>query len=370
MRILFIRSNSCNPDVRVEKEIRALLEMGLNIDILCWNRDENHKFIQYNKTYEEGIVTFYTIGIKATFGGGLKNNLIPLLKFQTKIIKHMRKNKYDVIHSCDFDTGFTSYILKGKSKYVYDVFDYYVDSFNVPKALRLIIESLECFICNHCDALILCTEERKNQIKKLYQKNIIYIHNSPIPIEINQNIKDKSDILRIVYIGILGEGRMLKELLHICSREKKFELHIGGFGILEPTIKDYANKYENITYYGKIPYEKTLRIESDCDVMLALYDINIKNHIFAAPNKFYEALYLGKPLIMIKNSGMSNIVSDKKIGLLINYEENQLQKALYTVLRDIDSWRSKEKLIKNIYQTKYSWNVMNARLKKLYKGLM
>ena len=34
--------------------------------------------------------------------------------------------------------------------------------------------------------------------------------------------------------------------------------------------------------------------------MTAIYDPNISNHYYAAPNKFYEALMLGKPLIMVK----------------------------------------------------------------------
>src|SRR5699024_3494791 len=134
-------------------------------------------------------------------------------------------------------------------------------------------------------------------------ENIIYVHNTPQYQEFPSKEENKTNSkMKIAYIGILGEGRMIHELLDIVSRNNIYELHIGGFGQLEDVVRKYSNKYPNIIYYGKTSYEKTMLIESKCDILTALYDPSVKNHKYAAPNKFYESLMLGKPVIMIENT--------------------------------------------------------------------
>ena len=53
--------------------------------------------------------------------------------------------------------------------------------------------------------------------------------------------------------------------------------------------------------YGKLQYSQTLALESQCDIRVATYDPSIRNHKYSAPNKFYESLMLGKPIIMAKD---------------------------------------------------------------------
>jgi hypothetical protein len=36
---------------------------------------------------------------------------------------------------------------------------------------------------------------------------------------------------------------------------------------------------------------------NDCDVLVGLYYKNVKNHLFAAPNKYYDHLLLGKAML-------------------------------------------------------------------------
>lgn len=370
MKVLFIRSNPCQPDVRVEKELQTVLKLGHSVEVFCWDRDNDYLLKKETKSYESGTVVYNRTGIKSLFGGGFKNNLKPLILFQIRIAKFLSNNKYDIIHACDFDTGLISYIFKKKSKFIYDVFDYYVDSFSVPVLLKGTIERAECYICNNCDALILCTEERKKQIRKLNQKKIYYIHNSPKPIYVKKETGFNNGKLNIVYVGVLGHGRMIIELLNVCKNNPQFILHIGGVGILSDLVQQFDAQCDNIIFYGKLEYIDTLTLENKCDVILALYETHIKNHIFAAPNKFYEGLYLGKPLIMIKGSGMSKIVQEKSIGILINHNEKELEDALYQILKNINKWKSDKERIRKIYEEDYSWNAMDNRLGNLYKELI
>ena len=372
MKILFLRSNPVSPDSRVEKEVQVLKELNKEVSVFCWDRTKDSFVI---KSALENGVSIYRIGIKAGYSQGFKKNLKPLIKFQISIIKFLFKNrkKIEIIHACDFDTAFSAFIFSiiFKKKLVYDIFDYYVDAFNVPNYLKKLIAFLDRKIIKFANITIICTEKRKEQIKEANPKKLIIIHNTPPKIEDISRKKLENKKIKIVYVGILPEnGRMIKELVEIVEEnETLYELHIAGFGPLENYLKEKSKINENIKFYGKISYMKTLELENSCDIMTAIYDPSVPNHFYAAPNKFYESLMLGKPLIMIKNTGMSEIVFQYKIGEIIDYNKLSLEKGLKNLVNRKNEWQEIKKIENELYEKKYSWEIMSKRLENLYKGL-
>ena len=245
-----------------------------------------------------------------------------------------------------------------------------MDSFHVPKVLKRVVEKIDHLIINKSDAVIICSEKRKEQIKGSHPKKLYIIHNSPPDLSDKINIKHlNKEKVKIVYVGILSQGRFLKEIADIIKDKSEYEFHIGGFGKLENYFKDLSKKYDNIYFYGKLPYKETLELEKSCDIMTAIYDPYIPNHKYAAPNKFYEALMLGKPIIMIKNTGMDDIVSKYKIGEVIEYNKVSLLKAFEKLKRQREKWKDIAIIMKDIYNKNYSWPIMEIELYSLYKNL-
>lgn len=383
MRVLFIRSNSVNPDSRVEKEVLSLRKHDIDVDVFCWERESNHNIEKSIKKLDSYDIDIYRIGIKSVYGAGFKKNLIPLLKFQKYILKFIKthKDEYDIIHACDFDTAFTSHKLAKRYgiKFVYDIFDYYVDAFNVPGLLRGIVKGFDERIMNKSDAIIICSEERRNQIGKIKQKNILVIHNSPASVNMQKNdlilkelgLKNENNtaVVNIAYIGILNDSRLIPEILHAISKNPDFHLYIAGFGKYEADVKSFSDKYQNIHFFGRISYDKTLAIESYCDILLAIYDPAVPNHKYAAPNKFYESLMLGKPLMMVKNTGMSQYITDNNLGGIIDYSEVSFINGINELNKRRSEWASIGIRGKELYKENFSWETMEARLINLYKNL-
>lgn len=374
MNIIFIRSNPITPDSRVEKEVNSLLKIkDLNIQLLGWDRTDDYNLKRESKKIGLNSVPLNLIGIKASFGGGFKKNLIPLLKFQIKGFKFLinNRNEIDIVHACDFDTALFSFIFAKlfRKKIVYDIFDFYIDSFSVPKKLKKLIKKLDYFIIDKSDACIICSEERIQQISGSNPKRLVIVHNSPPKIENKIKIENKNK-LKICYVGILGNGRLIEELLEIISENKDYELQIAGFGELEGLVKKYSEKNNNIIFHGKVEYSTTLELEANSDVITAIYDPNIKNHFYAAPNKFYEGLMLGKIIIMVENTGMSNFIKSSNLGEVIKFDKLSLSRAL----KNISNYSNDEKKSihdrgQSIYEKQFSWNEMEKRLIELYSEL-
>lgn len=226
-------------------------------------------------------------------------------------------------------------------------------------------------IINKADATIICTEERKQQISGSKPRNLTVIHNTPSKYQITDvsvefNCSDK---VRLVYVGILQDYRLLKEIVEAVSESDSIELHIGGFGKYESFIQSMSEKFNNIYFYGLMSYSDTLALENKCDIMLAIYDPSIDNHFYAAPNKFYESLMLGKPVIMVKNTGMSGVVSQNDIGVLIDYSKESFISGVNELIDRKSQWQVMKERMKKLYREQYSWDEMERRLLELYAGL-
>lgn len=372
MNCVVLRSNPVRPDPRVEKEIRCMSAIMDSILVLCWDRNSDISTIEINKMNYCNI-RYERIGIKSIFGGGIKKNLIPLLKFQINLFLCLLKNRkqYDIIHACDFDTAFIAVLVKVllRKKLVYDIFDYYVDAFNVPKRLKSLISYLDDFVMEHADKIIICLENRIEQIKKRPNPDIVVIHNTPERKLIKVNKVNKTNKVKLVYVGVLQKGRLLEEMLDIAINDSELELHIAGFGILSDKIENIARNNENIKFYGKVSYDKTLELEANCDIITAIYDPSIPNHRYAAPNKFYEALMLGKPLIVVENTGIDKIVNKYKIGSVITYSREGLEEGIKSIIHERDRWPEIAKKMERLYYEQYSWDIMKVRLIRLYKEI-
>lgn len=369
-KILIIRSNPVNPDSRVEKEAWALCKNEYSVSILAWDREYNHKVNKDYLTFDGTKVPIYRVGFKASYGEGFKN-IMPYIRFQKEIISFIKNNKYDIIHACDFDTALSSIVIAKikRIKFIFDIFDFIYGN---PKNLfEKLIKKIEIQIANNSDAVIICTEERKRQIKESKPKKTIVVHNTPSKKQLTKEevIVEKSKKIKICYIGILQDGRLLDEIGKYFSEHNEEELYIGGFGKYEAYFRDLSEHYPNIKYFGKISYGKTLYIESMCDIMLGIYDPKIENHKYAAPNKFYESLFVGKPIIMVKNTGMSSIVKDNNIGILIDYNINSFAEGLKILIDRKKEWPNMKKRMNNLYEDSYNWSIMESRLLKLYEEL-
>lgn len=373
-RIVFLRSNSVNPDSRIEKETNALKGAGHDVTILCWDRS-NSKTQEPDYLHQSnGDIMIIRFGIPAEYGAGM-SSLFPFLVFQIRMALWLvlHRKSFEVIHACDYDTAFTGYLISRvlRKKLVFDIFDFlFFKPSGKLSFFKQLIKTMQLKVVDEADHTIICTEKRIEQIAGSTPKNITIIHNSPPPInQKNLQVDLNSSKTKIVYVGILQDLRFLKEMAEVIQQMADVELHIGGFGKYESYFRDLSNQSDSIIYYGKLSYAETLALENSCDVMTAIYDPAYDNHYFAAPNKFYEALMLGKPLIMIQGTGMSEIVLNNDFGEVVDYTKDSLKKGIIRLIQRKSEWPEIGNRMNDMYQKQFSWSEMEKRLIHLYEGL-
>src|SRR5690606_12742320 len=120
----------------------------------------------------------------------------------------------------------------------------------------------------------------------------------------------------------------------VFKEHPQFNLELVGMGDLSDYAKQVSEKFTNIHYWGMIDYEKASASYDKCDVMFAIYDPSVPNHKYSAPNKVYEAMMKGKPIIVTKNTSVDKIVERENMGFIIEYDKDAFEKVLLTISND------------------------------------
>lgn len=370
MNIVLIRSNPVRPYPRLEKMAGCLLRRGYGVTVLAWDRETDYEPKEEELLLGEQRCKIVRIGLKGQFSGGFKKNLKGLVGFQKFIYGWLKehRNEYDVVHAYDLDTGYTAQKAAKRfhKVFVYDIPDYYCDSHFYTGLLRKTVIFVENKVINEAFATIICTEEREKQIAGSHPKRLYVVHNTPnVPVRWKE--PNSGNIVKLAYVGIFGNGRFLREICDYVSKHSEYEFHIGGYGAnMEAFFSSLAEQNENIFYYGKVPYQQTLEIERNADILPIIYKPSLNENVYAAPNKFYEALALGKPMIMANGTGMSSVVDEYDLGATIEYNVDSFQQAMDRLIDRKAEWAEIGRREQELYKTTYSWAEMEKRIHKLY----
>ncbi len=372
-RILFCRSNPIQPDPRVEKEARTLAEAGYSVQAIGWDRTAT---LRAEEQADGWRIT--RLPIRAPFGRGLQN-LPNLLRWQAGLLAWLirRRKEFDLIHACDFDTILPALLCKrlwGK-KVIYDIFDFYADHLRqTPGWLKRLIRAVDLKAIGEADAVILVDDARRQQVPGSRPRRLEIIYNTPEDIVPPGGSPAGSarldEGLRLAYIGLLQVERGLLELLEILGRRSEWTLDLAGFGGDEDRILAAAGGLPNVKWHGRIPYERALALSARADVLLATYDPAIPNHRLSSPNKLFEAMMLGKPIIVASGTNMDRLVEAEGCGLVVEYGNIQaLEAALDVLQKDAGLRECLGKNARRAYVSTYSWSRMQARLLKLYEEI-
>ena len=338
MKIILFRSNNIF-DSRVNKYRNYYERAKIDYTIVGWDRKgdnwdkTNYDFFRYKAGEALG-------GLKA-----IKNHF-QWMRFVYRYLTHHKE--VTTIHACDLNSAYPAALYKclhnKKVVLLFDACDWFSANFVENRFLQLVFDKMERFTYKWCDKLIICEPEREEQIKfKLREKplvmpNIPEIDGSLIT-EVQDRFKFNNDYHTIAYMGLLSNNRFLLELLSLAEIET-FNLLIAGYGnkeIMDKCIE--LNSRDNIKYFGRVNTEEGLNMENAADIIYAMYCKKVPNNVYAAPNKYYEALFLGKPLITTKGTIPGKKVESLKTGWSIDEDIEELR----SLINSLSSEEIKEK---------------------------
>lgn len=366
MKVLLFRSNNIFAS-RVNKYINYYTRKKIDYTAVGWDRKCEGVSVEHFDFFR------YSAGVNIGGFRAMKNHY----KWMIFVFKYLKKHPdVTVIHACDLNSSFPAAIYKKycnkEVKLVFDSCDWFSANFGNNRFLKKIFELMEKFTCKVANELIICEPERIEQITFKLKKAPLILPNIPeidsSLLEVNNDkYKFNNNWPTLAYFGGFSEDRFQKELLTL-SKTEHFNLLIAGFGTksIEELCYEVATQ-ENVCYIGKVDMQTGLQMTSQADIIYAMYCKINSNNIYAAPNKFYEALFLGKPIITTKGTILEQKVIDNNIGYVIEEDINELK----TLIKSLDKKDLQEKgnNAKQLWDNTYS-NYVNDFFENVYSKII
>lgn len=178
--------------------------------------------------------------------------------------------------------------------------------------------------------------------------------------------------LRLAYVGTLQPGRGLQKLLAVLARHPEWHLDLAGFGPEEPVLRRLAAGLPNVRFHGRVSHAGCRELDARADVIPALYDPAIPNHRYASPSKVFEAMALGKPVIVARGTGIDRRVRRHRLGWVVPYGSVE---ALEAALTEAAGWtparrRAFSRRARRLYRRRWGWPRMERRLLRLYRDVV
>ena len=147
--------------------------------------------------------------------------------------------------------------------------------------------------------------------------------------EFRRQFRIPDSAMVIVCIAQLFIDRKIEELLDAVDSTPEVYLIIGGKGALEEMVRARAAKNPRIRYVGFVGAADIPAYTCAGDVVYYGLDAENPNARFSAPNKLFEALAAGKPLITGDFGEIGEVVRTAACGVLLpNYSVKEIRGAL------------------------------------------
>lgn len=140
-------------------------------------------------------------------------------------------------------------------------------------------------------------------------------------------------------IGYFGNMRYLntiKTLLDAVEGEPGLRVELAGFTQNERKLYRLLKKYKQASYHGIFPSGGLRKYYSMVDVIYCAYDTEDKNALVLMPNKFYEAIELGLPLIVSRGTYLAKRTEKEGVGYAIDESDSDELRRLLLSLKEED----------------------------------
>ncbi|MCK9510361.1 MAG: glycosyltransferase [Pigmentiphaga sp.] len=296
--IVFIRSYLIRTDSRLHRYFRVLEAAGLPWTAIAWDRTGVEP--------EDPRCTWYRQ--VSPVGGGWRNfgRILAWNVFAFRTL-WQRRREVSVVHAVDLDgaLGAALFAMLARRPLIFDAFDKYSDTRNLTGWPARVCDALERWCMRRARTVLLPDPARETQHGIAGWPSIRVIENVPAdtPSAISARregpARRPDGRLRLVYVGTLEpRHRGLEDLLAtVAERPDRVELWVAGTGPLAALFADQAARLANLSFFGEVSPDRALELMGDGDIVVGLYYLTSRNHRYAAPNKYYEHLMLGRPLL-------------------------------------------------------------------------
>ncbi len=341
-KVCIVFLGNAQHDSRITNLTNSLKEDGCKVSIISFDW-----FISSENFANDELKIF-----KLTKG---KFSLIFYLHFALVLIRELFKTKADLYFAEDLYTlPFVATIAKLKrAKVYYNSRELYafLGGLRHRPFLQSVVKSVEKFFITKVDLVLTTGEMDSEFIEKFYGiKNTLVIRNIPLlqtpsaKIDFRKLYGIADDKLILLYQGVLLEGRGVPIIMRTMAELTNTVLVILGDGEQKNNfqkLSEQLNISERVFYAGTIGQRELINYTAGGDVGLSLIENISISYYHALPNKFFEYIMAGLPVLCSDLPQMKKIVEEFQVGESLNAEDEN------NIVLTLKRWCESPELLKS-----------------------
>jgi glycosyltransferase involved in cell wall biosynthesis len=308
------------------------------------------------------------------------NNHFQRMTKRTKAVyKRALKVNADIYHLHDPELLRIGKKLKKKGKKV--IYDAHEDLPNdillkqwIPNYLRkissIILRILEHYYVRQLDGVVTVNNPIKNRLK-LANNNVIICSNYASFQEFSEVPIWKDGKNKICYIGGINKIRGIVQVIEATEKANvKLEL-AGEFSSqeLEQELKIMSG-WKNVNYNGVIGRNELKAIFDSCIAGMVTF-IPSQHNKEASPNKLFEYMAAGLPVIASKLPYAEEAILHTQSGICINPENSdEIAQAIRYLINNPGKAKEMGKNARKAFEEKFNWQIEEIKLVQFYHSLL
>lgn len=349
-------TNDLSTDQRVHKTCMTLQKCGYFV-------------IETGRLLSESIPlerSYFTLRKKLWFRKGPQF----YAEFNIRLFLYLMTANVDLIFANDLDTLPAAYLVSKlrKKRLIFDAHELFPEVPELEKRpfIKGIWERIEKLIFPHLTNSITVCKSISDYYRSKYNIQMDVVrnisnHSNSLDIKPKISFPDKKIIL---YQGALNKGRGLEMVMDAMPYIENAMLVIIGDGDIRQQLveKTKTLKIEDrVNFIGKISAEKLYEYAPSAHIGLCLLENKGLNYYYSLPNRIFDYLQAGVPVLATRFPEIANIVETYKTGVLIDHYEpeylagvinNMLKKPFNTEHFDSVSkefsWEKEEKVLMGV----------------------
>ena len=232
-------------------------------------------------------------------------------------------------------------------------------------------EIYEKYACKKFDFIITATPSIKDKFLSI-NKNCLDINNFPILGELSNETQWSEKKDEVCYVGGITQIRGIKEVVKSMELTINVKLNLVG-AFSEKAVKEEAKSYSGwnkVNELGFLGRSEVADVMSHSKAGIVTY-YPLPNHIDAQPNKMFEYMSAGLPIITSNFPLWKEIVEGNKCGICVNpLEPKEIAEAIEYIMNQSQEAEEMGTNGKKAILEKYNWGVEEEKLLKIYKILL
>ncbi|CAB1065068.1 hypothetical protein D1BOALGB6SA_9865 [Olavius sp. associated proteobacterium Delta 1] len=378
MRInLHIAITPFKNDSRILKESKTILENNIAdkiIIVALWEEGEL-KYQHIDRNRDVWRVSLRTRGLPKN----LFFQLFKYVEFTIRVLAGIRNRKISIVNCHDLLVLSIGVLIKKiyGPVLVYDTHELETEKNGLTQITKPLSKILEKILIKYTDAIIVVSNAIADEYRKMYKFGKPYVVlNAPTFSKVKkhnifrQKFKISEHARIFLYQGNLMANRGIEQILeafmNINNPEKNTIIFL-GYGPLTDKILGYAKRHSNIYFHKAVPPGVLLDYTSSADVGMSLIEASCLSYYYCLPNKFFEYIMAGLPVLISNLPEMKKIIEAEKIGTVIKDITPEEIRRTIELLDDDTLSMYKKNTAKSA--EKYNWERQEKVLIEAYQGL-